>query len=36
VIAKLAKSGILEKSEQGYLIKNERALRKIATIDKGD
>ena len=35
VIAKLVKSGILEKSEQGYFIKNERALRKIATIDKG-
>jgi CRP/FNR family putative post-exponential-phase nitrogen-starvation transcriptional regulator len=36
VIAKLVKSGILEKSEQGYFIKNERVLRKIATIDKGN
>jgi CRP-like cAMP-binding protein len=35
VIAKFVKSGILEKSEQGYFIKNERALRKMATIDNG-
>jgi hypothetical protein len=34
VIAKIVKLGILEKSEQGYVIKNESALRKIATIDK--
>ena len=34
VIAKFVKSGILEKSEQGYVIKNESALRKITTIDK--
>ena len=33
VIAKLVKSGILEKTAQGYLIKNEHALRKMATID---
>ena len=36
VIAKFVKSGILEKSEQGYVIKNENALRKISTIDKGN
>lgn len=34
VIAKFVKEGILEKSKQGYFIKNECALRKIATIDK--
>ena len=34
VIAKFVKSGILEKSEQGYVIKDESALRKITTIEK--
>jgi CRP/FNR family putative post-exponential-phase nitrogen-starvation transcriptional regulator len=34
VIARFVKQGILEKSKQGYTIKNESALRKIATIDK--
>ena len=34
VIAKFVKQGILEKSKQGYVIKNESSLRKIATIDK--
>ena len=35
VLAKFVKSGILEKSEQGYVIKNKSALRKISTMDKG-
>ena len=35
VLAKFVKSGILAKSEQGYVIKNKSALRKISTMDKG-
>ena len=34
VIAKFVKQGVLEKSKKGYLITDETALRKIATIDK--
>ena len=34
VIARFVKQGILDKAKQGYFIKNESALRKIATIDK--
>jgi hypothetical protein len=33
VIAKFVKLGILEKAEQGYIIKSEHALRKIAAKD---
>ncbi len=36
VLAKFVKSGILAKSEQGYVIKNKSALRKISTMDKGN
>ena len=36
VLAAFVKQDILEKTKQGYFIKNENSLRKIATIEKDD